>query len=290
MSDNELGVLLRSRREALDPAVVGLPAGPRRRTPGLRRSEVAALAGVSVEYVIRLEQGRDRRPSPQVLAALADALRLTPAERTHLLILTKAADGAFRCRAAAGAARTVRAGARALLERLEPSPAVVLNRLGEMLAYTPAFARLAAPTGLLDAPAADPGEPASLPRFVFTDPRARTVFPDWEHVADEQVAALKQGPFRADGAVAALADELTVTAGEPFTRRVATLPGLPLAHGVLRLVHPAVGELRLAYETLDLPADDDQRLVVHLPADAAAAAALDHLTGRRPGALRAVPA
>ncbi|MEV4513976.1 helix-turn-helix transcriptional regulator [Dactylosporangium sp. NPDC049525] len=287
MSDNELGVLLRSRREALDPAVAGLPAGPRRRTPGLRRSEVAALAGVSVEYVIRLEQGRDRRPSPQVLAALADALRLTPAERTHLLILTKAADGAFRCRGAAAAARTVRAGARALLERLEPAPAVLLNRLGEILAHTPAFERLAEPTGLLDGAGDDP---PSLPRFVFTDPRARTVFPDWEHVADEQVAALKQGPFRADGAMAALADELTVTAGEPFTRRVATLPGLPLAHGVLRIVHPAVGELRLAYETLDLPADDDQRLVVHLPADAAATAALDRLAGRRPGALRAVPA
>ncbi|MFC4997458.1 helix-turn-helix domain-containing protein [Dactylosporangium cerinum] len=288
MSDNELGVLLRSRREALDPAAVGLPAGPRRRTPGLRRSEVAALAGVSVEYVIRLEQGRDRRPSPQVLAALADALRLTPAERTHLLILTKAADGAFRCRGAAEAARTVRAGARALLERLSPAPVVLLNRLGEILAHTPAYESLAGPTGLLDG--ADDGDPPSLPRFVFTDPRARTVFPDWEHVADEQVAALKQGPFRADGAMAALADELTVTAGDPFTRRVATLPGLPLAHGVLRMVHPAVGELRLAYETLDLPADDDQRLVVHLPADAAAAAALDRLDGRRPGALRAVPA
>ncbi len=284
MSDNELGVLLRSRREALDPAVVGLPAGPRRRTPGLRRSEVAALAGVSVEYVIRLEQGRDRRPSPQVLAALADALRLTPAERTHLLILTKAADGGFRCRGSAAAERTVRAGARALLERLEPAPAVLLNRLGEILAHTGAYARLAGPAGLLD------GDPPSLPRFVFTDPKARTVFPDWEHVADEQVAALKQGPFRADGAVAALADELTVTAGEPFTRRAATLPGLPRAHGVLRMVHPEVGELRLAYETLDLPADDDQRIVVHLPADAAAAAALDHLTGRRPGILRAVPA
>ena len=190
----------------------------------------------------------------------------------------------------------MRAGARALLERLSPAPAVLLNRLGEILARTPAFESLAGPTGLLDASGAggrdgwiDQGPP-SLPRFVFTDPRARTVFPDWEHVADEQVAALKQGPFRADGAMAALADELTVTAGEPFTRRVASLPGLPLAHGVLRMVHPAVGELRLAYETLDLPADDDQRLVVHLPADAAATAALDRLAGRRPGALRAVPA
>jgi transcriptional regulator with XRE-family HTH domain len=287
VSDNELGVLLRSRREALDPAVLGLPVGPRRRTPGLRRSEVASLAGVSVEYLIRLEQGRDRRPSPQILAALADALRLTAAERTHLLILTKAADGAFRCRAAAAAARSVRGAARALLERFEPTPVVLLNRLGEILAHTGAYERLAGPTGLLDH---EDGEPPSLPRFVFTDPRARTVFPDWAHVADEQVAALKQGPFRADGAMAALADELCVTAGEPFTRRVATLPGLPLAHGVLRMLHPEAGELRLAYETLDLPADDDQRLVVHLPADAAASAALDRLAGRRPGALHAVPA
>jgi transcriptional regulator with XRE-family HTH domain len=92
---NELGLFLRTHREAVTPAEVGLPTGTRRRTAGLRRSEVAALARVSVEYVTRLEQGRDRRPSPQVLSALADALRLTASERVHLYRLTKGADSGF---------------------------------------------------------------------------------------------------------------------------------------------------------------------------------------------------
>ncbi|GAA4889857.1 helix-turn-helix domain-containing protein [Streptomyces coeruleoprunus] len=280
--DNELGLFLRARREAVTPAAVGLPAGPRRRTPGLRRAELATLAGVSVEYLTRLEQGRDRRPSAGVLSTLADVLQLTTPERVHLFRLTKAAEG-FRC--TGGQPRpslTVRPAVQALLARMEPTPAVLLNRLGDALAHTDGYARLAGPLGLLD------GTPPSLARFVFTDPRARTVFPDWEHVADEQVAALKQGPFRADAHVAALVDELTVAAGEAFTRRVATVPGVPSTNGVARWVHPEGGELRLAYETLELPADD-LRIVVHLPGDETTAEALHTLTAPAPRALRAVP-
>ncbi|MDT0470791.1 helix-turn-helix domain-containing protein [Streptomyces sp. DSM 41014] len=282
MSDNELGLFLRLRREAVTPAVAGLPTGPRRRKPGLRRTELATLAGVSVEYVTRLEQGRDRRPSVQVLAALADALLLTPGERVHLQRLAKGADPGFSCRGDAGPNRMVRPTVRALLERLEPTAAVLVNRLSEILACTDGYRRLAEPLGLLD------GARPSLARFVFTDPRARTAYPDWDTVADDQVAALKQGPGRIDVHVAALMDELTVSCGPPFADRLRALPGLPRANGVVRVVHPGAGELRLAYETLGLPADDDQHLVVHLPADDASAAALDRLTGRRPGALRAV--
>jgi transcriptional regulator with XRE-family HTH domain len=282
VSDNELGLFLRTRREAVTPADVGLPTGSRRRTPGLRRSELATLAGVSVEYVTRLEQGRDRRPSAPVLAALADALRLTPSERIHLHRITKATEGGFSCVGAAIPTRTVRPTVGALVAGLEPAPALLLNRLSEILAWTDGFERLARPTGLLD------GTPPNLARFVFLDERAHTTYPDWDHVADEQVAALKHGPFRADQHVAVLADELTVAAGAAFADRAATVPGLPKANGVIRLVHPQAGELRLAYETLELPADDDQRLVVHLPADDRTAAALDGLNGRRPGALRAV--
>ncbi|WP_446038968.1 helix-turn-helix domain-containing protein [Streptomyces sp. SID1121] len=282
MSDNELGLFLRSRREGITPGEAGLPAGPRRRTPGLRRAELATLAGVSVEYVTRLEQGRDRRPSAQVLAALAAVLRLSMSERVHLHRLSKGAEGGFTCMAGASPVRTVRPTVRALLSALEPAPAVLLNRLSDIVARTAAYERLAGPAGLLD------GDPANFARFVFADERARTVYPDWDLVADEQVAALKQGPFRADPHVAALADELTVTAGAAFGGRVDTVPGLPRSNGVTRLVHPEAGELRLAYEILELAADDDQRLVVHLPADEATAAALDRLTGRRPGALRAV--
>ncbi|MFI6168911.1 helix-turn-helix domain-containing protein [Nocardia sp. NPDC051052] len=282
MSDNELGLFLRTRREAVTPAQVGLAAGARRRTPGLRRSELAMLADVSVEYITRLEQGRDRRPSPPVLSALADALRLTASERVHLHRLTKSADVGFHCLGGAQPPRDVRPTVRAILDRLEPAPAVVVNRLTEVLAYTDGYQRLMAPFGLLDS------TQANLARFVFTDPRARAAYPDWQHLADQTVATLKHGPFRKDPHIAALADELTVTVGPEFTDRVETVPSLPAATGITRFVHPDAGQLRLAYEILDLSADDDQHLIVHLPADESTATALDKLAGLRPGALRAV--
>ncbi len=184
---------------------------------------------------------------------------------------------------AAGPARTVRPTVRAILDHMEPAPAVVVNRLSDVLAYTEGYHRLMAPTGVLDDPST-----ANLALFVFGDSRARDFYPDWEHVADEQVAALKQGPFRNDPATAAFADELEIVAGEEFTRRVATVPNLPAATGTTRVEHAEAGPLRVAYETLDLPADDDQQLFVYLPADEASATALDKLAGRHPGALRAV--
>jgi hypothetical protein len=271
VAENELGTFLRSRRDSRTPADVGLPDGARRRAPGLRRSEVAALAGVSVEYVTRLEQGRDRAPSGPVLAALADALRLTTSERVHLQRLAKGADGHFRCHGPGGPARDVRPTVRALLGRLEPAAAVVLGRGADVVAHTPAYRRLMAPAGLFDAPV------PNLVRYVLTDARARRLYPDWDAIADHAVATLKQGPYRADPATAHLADELTLVAGSAFTERERTVPGLPAASGVVRLRHPQAGDLRLAYETLELPADDDQRLLVHLPADDATAAALDAL-------------
>src|SRR5690242_19606777 len=115
MGDNELGTFLRARRAEVTPAEVGLPPGHRRRTPGLRRAEVAMLAGVSVEYLIRLEQGRDRHPSAQVLAALAGPLRLTAAERAHLQRLTKI-SAAGCAGLAPEPVRTVRPGLRAVLD------------------------------------------------------------------------------------------------------------------------------------------------------------------------------
>ncbi|MFC6015822.1 helix-turn-helix domain-containing protein [Plantactinospora solaniradicis] len=283
MSDNELGVFLRTRREAVTPAQVGLPTGARRRTSGLRRAEVAMLAGVSVEYLTRLEQGRDRRPSAQVLSALADALRMTASERIHTYRLSKGAEGGFTCGIGdTTPGRVVRPTVRALLDGLEPAPAVLLNRVSDVVAHTVGYERLAGPIGLLD------GTPPNLAWFVFTDSRARIVYPDWDQVADEQVAALKQGSFGTDRYSAMLADELTISAGKAFTRRIETLPGLPRANGIVRLVHPGAGELRLAYETLDLPADDDQRLVVYLPADGATSDALDGLDRRRQPVLRVV--
>ncbi|MFI9509568.1 helix-turn-helix domain-containing protein [Nocardia sp. NPDC052566] len=283
MSDNEMGLFLRVRREAVTPAEVGLPSGPRRRTPGLRRSELATLAGVSVEYLTRLEQGRDRNPSAAVLSALADALRLTRSQRVHLHQLGKAADPGFSCLGGAGPNREVRPAVQAMLDQLEPAPAALMNRLNEVLVCTTGYRRLMAPTGLLD-----DGLPSNYIRYVFTDPRAREFYPDWAHKADKAVASLKQGAGRADPQVGALVDELTVTVGHEFTHRMETIPGLPDTNGVGRLDHPEAGMLRLAYETLHLSADDDQYLMIYLPADDTTAAALDQLVGRRPGGLRAV--
>jgi transcriptional regulator with XRE-family HTH domain len=281
---NELGAFLRARREAVTPADVGLPTGSRRRTPGLRRAELATLAGISVDYLVRLEQGRDRHPSAQVLAAIADALRLPVEDRVQLRLITKIAAGGhdpLLC-AAAAPTRSVRPTVQALLDRLEPAPAFVLNRLGDVVAHTTGYARLTGPIGLLDT------QPPNLARFVLTDPRARTAYPDWDRVADQQVAILRLEASRSHPHGAELVDELTITAGAPFTDRLAAPPSLPDRTGVERLAHPEVGELRLAFEILELPEADAQRLVVYLPADDATSAALDRLSGRQPGALRAV--
>ncbi|SNT55818.1 Helix-turn-helix domain-containing protein [Streptosporangium subroseum] len=285
MSDNELAAFIRARRESVTPADVGLPTGPRRRTPGLRRAELATLAGISVEYLTRLEQGRDRHPSPQILNALADALRLPNDERVYLRFAAKASSGyPFPCTGADSEppAREVRPTVQALLDRLEPAPAVLLNRLTDVLAFTVGYERLTAPLGLLDA------RFPNLVRFVFTDPRAKIAYPDWDRIADARIAALRSGSFGADPHLAELTAELTATAGAPFSDRMKPAASSSRPTGFERLTHPEAGELRLAYETLELPSADDQRLIVYLPADTATSTALDRLTGRRPGALRMV--
>ncbi|MGY0023191.1 helix-turn-helix domain-containing protein [Streptomyces sp. cg35] len=283
MGDNELGTFLRTCREAVTPAEVGLPAGSRRRTPGLRRSELATLADISAEYLTRLEQGRDRNPSPSVLGALADALRLDTDERLLLRRLAKAGgDDAVFCSGATAPSHTVRPTVRALLDRLEPTPAVLVNWVGDILAHTAGYARFAAPLGILD------GDQPNVVRYLFTDERARAVYPDWDRVADDQMARFRQGAPLADPHVTALVDELTVTAGAPFADRMAAAPTLPRRAGHDLVAHPEVGPLRLSYEALALPDADAQTILVHLPADDSTAVALDRLNGRTPGALRAV--
>jgi len=270
-----LGDFLRARRDATHPDAVGLPVGPRRRAPGLRRSELASLAGISVEYLARIEQGRDRHPSVGVVNALADALGLNPTEREHLRRLTKITGGAC-VGARAQPRREVRPGVRRLLDGLEPGIALITNRLGDLLAYTSAFEAIAGQAGLLDA------APANLTRFVFTDPRARDVFPDWDALADQQVFALSCSP--ADRDTAALRSELTARAGEPFTSRL-NRHQLP-TRATWRWRLPEIGELRLERELLELPPEDVQQLVVLLPADPATALAISQVLGTRPVRLR----
>ncbi|MER6002016.1 helix-turn-helix transcriptional regulator [Nonomuraea angiospora] len=278
MRETELGAFLRAHREAVPPAAVGLPNGNRRRTPGLRRAELATLAGVSVDYLTRLEQGRDRSPSAQVLSALAETLGLSRDERIHLHRLAKTTGGGTCDGAAMTRARTVRPTVQALLDRLEPAPALVANRPGDLLAWTAGFAQLAGPSGLLEA------EPPNLVRYVFTDPRAHDAHPDWDTVADERAAALRAASALGDPHAALLAEELTITAGGRFRDRFEGSAALPTRTGVERWAHPEVGELRLAYESLELPDPDEQRLVVYLASDEATAAALDRLTDHHPAA------
>ncbi|WP_132124141.1 helix-turn-helix domain-containing protein [Actinocrispum wychmicini] len=267
MPDNALGGFLRARREAIAPSEVGLPAGARRRTPGLRRSELASLAGISVEYLTRLERGRDRHPSGQVLGALADALRLSPEERVHLHRLLKA-DNGETCAQSTRPMQPLRPTVRTLLDRLESTPALVVDPQGDVLACTVGFRWLAAPVGLLDA------DQPNLTRFVFTDTRSRAAFPDWEQVADQRAAALRASADLGSHPAAALAEELSITAGTEFGRRFAASAVLPTWTGVERWEHPTAGALRLAYESLLLPGAEEYRLVAYLPGDADTSKAL----------------
>jgi transcriptional regulator with XRE-family HTH domain len=284
VSQNELSTFIRGRREAITPADVGLPAGSRRRTPGLRRTELAMLAGISVEYLTRIEQGRDHNPSPDVLGALADALLLTPDDRMYLLLAAKAASGAAfaPCPGNRPPSREVRPTVQAILDRLEPAPAVLCNHAADILAHTVGYDLLARPLGILD------GENPNLIRYLFTDIRAKQAFPEWHRVADEHLNRLRSSFAPNDQHLQGIADELAVLAGGELTRRMATPPpGPPLRTGAERFAHPEVGELRLLYETLHL---GEQAIVVYIPADGTANAALDQLIGVRPGALRSVTA
>lgn len=282
MVEGELGGFLRSRREATTPESVGLSSGPRRRTPGLRRAELATLAGVSVDYLIRIEQGRDTNPSAQVLAALADALRLGEDEIGHLRMLAAIRNSVELCPAQLPAARRVRPTVSGLLDHLEPAPAVVLNHLTDLLAWTDGYERLVRPLGILD------GDRPNLVRHTFTDERARTAYPDWDDVAADMASALHAEQHGPEDEARALATEIGAAAGDAFTEHYDHAALSPRRTGVHAVAHPDVGVLRLAFEVLALPDPDRQRLVTYLPADEATATGLDRLAGRAPGRLRAV--
>ncbi|MGW2648160.1 helix-turn-helix domain-containing protein [Streptomyces sp. NPDC001393] len=273
-----LGDFVRAKRDSIQPETLGLPDRGRRRSPGLRRLDLAARAGISVEYLTRIEQGRDRNPSVSVVNALADALSLDPAERNHLRYLAKITGGACTAhRRPAPPRRDVRPSLRRTLDLLEPGIAVVTNRLGDLLARTSGYELVTAGTGLLD------GDTPNLTRYVFTDPRARTFFADWDEIADEQAFDLWLGPSVENSEW--LSAELAPVAGPEFTRRM-NRHVVP-ERGVLRLNHPTGPELRLIRETLDASADA-QQLVVYLPADEETTEALAGLRAHTRVRLRAI--
>ncbi|MEU1514043.1 helix-turn-helix transcriptional regulator [Streptomyces sp. NPDC005811] len=275
-----LGDFVRARRDSIQPESLGLPDHGRRRSPGLRRSDLATRAGISVEYLTRLEQGRDRNPSPAVVNALADGLSLAPSEREHLRYLAKITGGACPSHTRpAPPPREVRPSVLDTLRLLEPGIAVVTNRLGDLLAHTGGFATLTEGTGLLDTATGIP----NLTRYVFTDARARTFFADWDAVADEQAFDLWLGPSVENAEW--FATELAPLAGPEFTRRLHHHRVPPRA--ALRLNHPSGPQLRLRRETLEVPSHA-QQLVVFLPADERTAQALARLTDRSGSHLRAI--
>jgi transcriptional regulator with XRE-family HTH domain len=263
-----LGEFLRARRDRVRPADVGLPAGTGlRRTPGLRREELAALAGVSIDYYIRLEQGRETNPSPAVLDALASALLLDEEERTHVHELARhpARPGQAAGRPAQRQPRTgaeaVRPAIRQLLQTLRPCPAYVLNQISDVLAANPEA--LALFHGLADWPPPR----RNTARYTFLHPAARDLFVDWGHSAAATVANLRAvaaaNPEAAG--LAELVDELTEHS--PEFARLWRRYDIRLRRGEPKTFrHPQVGTLTLAYEVLQL--SDGQRMSVYQAAPA----------------------
>jgi 8-oxo-dGTP pyrophosphatase MutT (NUDIX family)/transcriptional regulator with XRE-family HTH domain len=248
----ELADLLRSRRDRLQPADVGLPAGQRRRTKGLRREEVAQLAGVSTTYYTFLEQGRDLRPSWEVLEAIARALRLGPAERAHLHTLGSGAPKS----APRPAAETLPDAVSALVDRMDPYPAYVTGRYWDVLASNRA-ARLL----WTDWPALPPQDRNML-WWTFTNPAARSVLVDWEPEALAQLARFRAAADKHpdDPSFTALIERLR-NASPEFRASWQRHEVAPLASGTKRLRHPVLGEMTLTHVVLTLADDPEQKLV-----------------------------
>jgi transcriptional regulator with XRE-family HTH domain len=259
MQRDQLADFLRRRRGAIRPAEVGIADGPRRRTTGLRREEVAMLAGMSVDYVVRLEQGRSSQPSTQLLAALARALRLSDDERDHLFHLA-----GHQPPPADGVARLARAGLMRMLDLLGDTPALVLSDLGEVLAQNQAAVLLTGDhTGFS-------GDQRYVVHRWFTDPAARPVHPpeEQEHHARELVADLRATAGRRSGdpTIAGLVDRLQA-ASTDFRRLWAEHEVAVRRADRKTLLHPRVGRMVMDCETLVTP-DQSQQLLVLTPADA----------------------
>jgi transcriptional regulator with XRE-family HTH domain len=251
----EVKAFLTSRRAKITPEQAGLVHYSRnRRVPGLRRSEVADLAGVSVEYYAQLERGDLTGVSASVLDALGRALRLDEAEREHLLDLARAAGPARRVRRTA--AQRIRPSLARILAGMTEVPAFVENGRLDVLAANPLARALYAPV------LADASRPANLARFTFLDPRARTFWGDWERAADDTVAMLRteagRDPY--DKGLTELVGELS-TRSEEFRTRWGAHDVRLHRTGVKHIRHPVVGDLHLSYEVMELTADPGLALV-----------------------------
>ncbi|MCK2220956.1 helix-turn-helix transcriptional regulator [Actinomadura sp. ATCC 31491] len=269
----ELADFLRSRRARITPESTGLPADGRpRRVPGLRRDEVARLARVSTEYYTRLEQGRAGNPSPEVTAALAQALQLDAVEREHLAdLLTRPGRRA----PAPVSPQRVRPGLHLMLQTLDHVPAFILGRRTDVLAAN----RLAREV-LTDFEAL-PVPRRNLARWYLLDPEARERTGDWARIAAETVAVLRleAGRYPEDRRLADLVGELTLRSPE-FSTWWTDHRVLRRTHGSKTYHHPLVGELHFSYESLQPAGDAEQTLCVYnVEPGSATAEALQLLAG-----------
>jgi transcriptional regulator with XRE-family HTH domain len=253
---SELADFLRKRRESITPDDVGLPNGGRRRTPGLRREEVAQIAGVGTTWYTWLEQGRDVRASLEVLEAIARALRLTPAERTHLVLLGRGEDPP-PCRQPA---ERVSATLKRLISNLGPNPAYVLGRRWDYLAWNPAAAALF-------------GDYARLPRaarnhawLMFMDPARREMFADWERSARLLVAKLRADSARhfGDPEFEELITTLKKSSPE-FCRAWKRHEVHRGGEGRKEIHHPVEGLMVFEMAVFNPQESPDQRLVLYSP-------------------------
>jgi transcriptional regulator with XRE-family HTH domain len=257
-----IGDYLKARRELVRPEDVGLPAGGRRRVRGLRREEVAILAGISIDYYVRLEQGRDRNPSPQVLDALARTLRLDADASAYLRSLTGPEPPRRRVDRRP---ERVPVGIEQLLASWTTTPAYVQGRYLDVLAANPLATAIA--------PYYQPG--FNLLRVVFLEERFRDSFEDWDRTSQGIVAALRArvGPDVDDPALTELIGELSLRS-DPFRRLWARHDAQVKRRGATTVRHPIVGPLALRYEKLPVPDADGQILVVHHPEPGESAARL----------------
>jgi transcriptional regulator with XRE-family HTH domain len=249
---NLIGEYLRARRELVRPEDVGLPAlDGRRRVPGLRRSEVALLAGVSTDYYVRLEQGRDQHPSEQVLGALARALQLDEDAGAHLRRLARPPTPRRR---KSPRPERVPAGIVRLIESWGQTPAVVEGRYTDVLAAN-SLAIALAPYYVVG---------TNLVRATFLDPRVRDMYLDWEAITESAVAGLRAlvGRDVDDPRLNELVGELSIRS-ERFRKLWARHDARPRRSGTARLDHPQVGPLELSYEKLPIPDTDRQTLAVY---------------------------
>jgi transcriptional regulator with XRE-family HTH domain len=252
----ELGAFLRSRRERLAPADIGLPAGARRRTPGLRREEIAMVAGVGTTWYTWLEQGRDVKPSSEVLVALAEALKLDPAEQRHLFILAGRPPPSPRPLNP----ERVETPLRHMLASLAIQPAYVMGRRWDVLAWNRAAAAVFCDYGALE------GDARNIMHLLFTDESHRRLLVDWE-----ELARVALGRFRADSAK---------YIGDPdFERLIARLIAVspqfrawwPERHvlrqlsGVKSIRHPTAGDMTFEHMSFSIDDGSDMKLIVYTP-------------------------